>query len=175
MGKGQSSTPNELKFIYEMLAEGYSDTDILAKYEDLEKHGKLGSLPSRQDVRFIRQKRKEYEAAEKVLQGKLKLYTDPSIAQARDEHNTEIRALIEQWKLEMKTPRIDEMFLNIEGEVQLNYSTHDYQFNPLFECIKEHLPVDELWRNYAQWKDKFMKYFQTCTKLIKIIEHRLFG
>ena len=44
MGKGQSPTPNELKFVYELLAEGYSDTDILAKYEELKRHGKLGSI-----------------------------------------------------------------------------------------------------------------------------------
>ena len=78
MGKGKSPTPNELKFVYELIAEGWNDTDILAKYEELKNHGKLGSLPERQDVRFIRQRRKEFETAQKVFEGKLKSRSVPS-------------------------------------------------------------------------------------------------
>ena len=76
MGKGQQPTPNELKFIYEMISEGYSDTDILSKYDELKKHGKLVSLPYREDIRFIRQRRKEYDTrsgGEKNLSGLLNL------------------------------------------------------------------------------------------------------
>ena len=32
MGKGKSPGPEELKFVYEMIADGYSDKDILAKF-----------------------------------------------------------------------------------------------------------------------------------------------
>jgi long-chain acyl-CoA synthetase len=64
---GQSATPEELQFIYKSLDEGYSDTDILKKYDDLRIHGKLGSLPYRQDVRFIRQKRRESFLTKRII------------------------------------------------------------------------------------------------------------
>lgn len=79
MGKGKSPTPNELKFIYEMIAEGSYDTDILAKYDEMKKHGRLGSLPYRTDIRFVRQRRKEYETAQKVLEGRLKAKSVPDL------------------------------------------------------------------------------------------------
>ena len=64
MGKGNQPTPEELKFVYKMLDEGYSDADILGKYEELKRHGNLGSLPYRYANRFIRQRRKEFEVKE---------------------------------------------------------------------------------------------------------------
>ena len=60
MGKGQSPTADELEFVYSLMAQGYSDTDIIKKYEELQRHGSLGALQFRQDVRFIRQRRKEF-------------------------------------------------------------------------------------------------------------------
>ena len=44
----------------------------MAKYDELERHGKLGSLQYRTDIRFIRQRRKEYDAAEEILKPTLK-------------------------------------------------------------------------------------------------------
>ena len=95
MGKGQSPTPSELKFIYTLLAEGYSDADILAKYQELEKHSKLGSLPYREDIRFIRQRRKEFETARGIFEETLKQVADPILTKAREEHYTKIHSIIE--------------------------------------------------------------------------------
>jgi hypothetical protein len=86
MGKGQSPTADELKFVYDLLAQGYSDTDIIGKYEELNRHDKLGTLQSRQDVRFIRQRRKEFEAARAVLEGHIKKSENPLILDAKREH-----------------------------------------------------------------------------------------
>ena len=49
----------------------------MAKYQELKRHGKLGSLPYRQDVRFVRQRRKEYETDQKILEGKFKTKSVP--------------------------------------------------------------------------------------------------
>lgn len=84
MGKGQSPTPNELQFIYTLLSEGYSDADILVNYSELKNHGNLGSLPYREDIRFIRQRRKEYEAVKKVLETEFKVKADARFAKHRD-------------------------------------------------------------------------------------------
>ena len=176
MGKGQSSTPSELKFIYEMLAEGYSDTDILAKYKDLEKHGKLGSLPSRQDVRFIRQKRKEYEAAEKVLQAKLKLYADPALAQARDEHLAQLHKYIEEWITHiLMPPDINQFpFDELKGYFCIDDAMwlQDAFFNedisrPIDECLKQHLPYTDLWGNTKSILETFGDYYDKCKLLIQ--------
>ena len=68
MGKGQGPAPSELKFVYKILAEGYSDTDILAKYEDLNKHGKLGSLPYRSPrPPFYKTAKEGIEAVQRIL------------------------------------------------------------------------------------------------------------
>ena len=86
MGKGQSPTADELKFVYDLLAQGYSDTDIIGKYEELNRHGKLETLQLRQDVRFIRQRRKEFEAARTVLEGHIRKSESPLIMDAKREH-----------------------------------------------------------------------------------------
>ena len=44
MGKGQSPTADELQFVYRLLAQGYSDTDIIKKYEELQRHGNLEAI-----------------------------------------------------------------------------------------------------------------------------------
>lgn len=85
MGKGTNPTPDELEFVYQLICNGNLDTDILAKYEELKKHGKLGNLPFRQDKRFPRQRRKEYEAAKRVLERELKVKADPRLKKHRDD------------------------------------------------------------------------------------------
>ena len=86
MGKGQSPTTDELKFIYDLLAQGYSDADIIKEYEELRRQGKLGALQFRQDIRFIRQRRIEFETARIVLEGDIKKIVDPVVPKRREEH-----------------------------------------------------------------------------------------
>jgi hypothetical protein len=94
MGKGQSPTADELNFVHGLIEEGYSDTDIIKKYEDLQRHGNLGSLPFRQDVRFVRQRRKELEATKAVLGGHLKA-VDPLIVKRKEEHFNHMAQILE--------------------------------------------------------------------------------
>lgn len=146
MGKGQSPTPNELKFIYEMLAAGYSDTDILANYDELKKHGKLGGLPCREDVRFIRQRRKEFEAARSILEDTIKQQADPALAKARDEHFAEIRHLIASLLDIARTPYVIEVTLSNKDfpyfmeKVYSSFELKRIEDNVLFQCLRSHLP-----------------------------------
>ena len=102
MGKGQSPTQDELKFIYGLLNSGFSDIDILARYEELKHHDKLGSLPYRQDVRFIRQRRKEFEAARVIVEAGIMRATDPTPLKTQSEHQDDIRNIIIEWQTSIR-------------------------------------------------------------------------
>lgn len=86
MGKGKSPTSEELEFIYRLFTEIVGDSDVVRKYDELEQHGKLGSLPFRHDIRFIRQRRREFEAARRVLEEDFRRRADPVLAERRKEH-----------------------------------------------------------------------------------------
>ena len=161
MGKQAGPSPEELELIFNCFARGLSDREVLDEIQDTE-------FPVR-NPRFMRERRREFNAARKVLEVTLEQQIDPTLAKAKEEHNAEIRALIEEWKDAIKTPKIDEMSLNLEGNLTLPFSTHEYQFHPLFKCLKEHLPRTNLWQNYSLWKNKIPDYFDSCKKLIKKI------
>lgn len=167
MGKGQSPTPNELKFVYELLAEGFSDVDILAKYDELNKHGKLGSLPYREDVRFIRQRRKEYESARRVLEHTFKEQTDPSLVKAQEEHFAEIRNLIEQWLLALPE---GVPLSNSNKTTSITYNSLPSEINKfkgalLYDCLHEHLKDAILWQKYSAWEAMYAQYIECCFRL----------
>lgn len=172
MGKGQSPTQNELKFIHELLAKGYSDTDILAKYEELKKHGKLGSLPYRQDVRFVRQRRKEFESSRTILEDTIKRLEDPSVAKAREEHHAEIRAIVEKWLkvFPCEIPLFAEQFekdkrLWFFGLNNLPLEVNNVCNDPFFKVVREHLQSEDLWKKYSDWETMWAELVETCEKV----------
>lgn len=162
MGKGQSPTREELEFVYQHFLQGCSDAEILKKYEESKKHGKLGSMPYRTDVRFIRQRRKEYEAARKILEGHLKRQVDPIAARAKEEHLAEIRSLIEEWRNRLDTS----WFGTISFETP-SRPMQDLEHNPLFSSLEEHLPFPNLWQDYSVWTAKMENYVDGCKELLK--------
>jgi hypothetical protein len=85
MSKNPKPTAEELKFIYQMILNGYEDSDILAEYGRLYGLGQL-MFPYRTDKRFIRECRKELETALEVAQEHLKKQVDPTIVKRREEH-----------------------------------------------------------------------------------------
>jgi len=93
MGKGLSPTREELEFIYNLFLQGCRDPEVLKEYEELRKHGKLGALPYRQDIRFVRQRRKEFEVLRALLELRVKQQLDPALAQRRKEHWDELATL----------------------------------------------------------------------------------
>jgi hypothetical protein len=159
MGRGQSPSADELKLIYGLLDEGYSDTDILAKYDDLNKHGKLGSLPYRTDKRFIRQRRKEFEAARAILESSIKMHTDPLVVKAREAHLSEIRDVMQEWFNALDKPILP--FYNEKSK----FGVYDVEANVLFNCLKEHLPSPGLWLTYSQLLDNVAEYWSHWGKM----------
>ncbi len=84
MSKNPKPTTEELRFVYDLILRGYEDTDILAEYANLYDKGTL-MFPCRTDKRFVRERRKELDAAKEVLQGQLKA-VDPINVKKREEH-----------------------------------------------------------------------------------------
>jgi len=161
MGKQAGPSPEELEFIFEGFTRGLSDREVLDEMQDTE-------FPLRKP-RFIRDRRKAFNAAGKVLEITLKQQGDPVLTKAREDHFSDIRNLIEEWKDDVHTPRVDEMSLTREGYLKLPFSKLEYQFNPLFDCLREHLPLPALWQNHSLWIHKIPDYFNSCQNIIKEI------
>lgn len=89
MSRNPKPTAEELKFVYQMILNGYDDSDILAEYARLYDDGQL-MFPYRTDRRFIRQCRKELDAASAVLQEHLNKQVDPTMVKHREEHFAEL-------------------------------------------------------------------------------------
>jgi len=160
MGHGQSPTPEELKFIYNLFLEGYSDADVLKEYEELRKHGKLGARPYRQDIRFVRQRRKEFDVLRELLELRVKQQLDPALEKAREDHLNNIRAQIENWKGCVCVRDIATIDPN---NFPCNYSSiprswQDLETEPLFNALRQHLPFPDLWSNWDAWKERYSKY-----------------
>jgi len=156
MGHGQSPTPEELKFIYNLFLEGYSDAEVLKKYEEPRKEGKLGALPYRQDIRFVRQRRKEFEVLRALLELRIKQQLDPALEKAREDHLNNIRAQIESWKGYICVRDIAAIDPGEYSSIPLSWQ--DLDNKPLFNVLKQHLPFDELWNNWDTWKERCIKY-----------------
>ncbi|MFC1967124.1 hypothetical protein ACFLV2_00550 [Chloroflexota bacterium] len=84
MSRNSRPTTEELKFVYGLILKGDNDADILAEYAQLYESAQL-LFPYRTDKRFIRERKKELEAAREVLQKDLKA-VDPIIVRRKEEH-----------------------------------------------------------------------------------------
>jgi hypothetical protein len=167
MGQGQSPTSEELKFIYNLLRQGYSDADIIRQYRELKQKGKLGSLPERQDIRFIRQRRKEYEVARTVLEPHLQKLADPIIAKAREEHLNSIHSLIAEWFSVLDYPKeVSDLSMDKPHKDRLYKAMTNIEANAFFECLKSHIPSDGLWQSYAFFARKYPDYLNLGSELI---------
>ena len=161
MGRQPGPSPEELEFIFECFTRGLSDREVLDDMQDTD-------FPVR-NPRFIRDRRREFNAAGKVLEVTLKQEIDPVLVRAKQEHMDNIRGLIEEWRDAVETPKIDKMSLTGEGYLRLPFSKLEYQFNPLFNCLREHLAFPTLWQNHSLWIRKIPSYFDSCKNLIKEI------
>ena len=85
MSRNPKPTAEELKFVYQLILNGYEDADILAEYARLYDDGRL-MFPYRTDKRFIRECKKELETALEVAQEHLKKKVDPIIVKRKEEH-----------------------------------------------------------------------------------------
>jgi hypothetical protein len=85
MSKNPKPTIEELRYIYQKILAGSNDADILAEYASKYDSGQL-MFPYRTDTRFLRERRREMEAAQEVLEEYIKRKVDPVISQRRQEH-----------------------------------------------------------------------------------------
>jgi len=132
------------RMLLDMEEKGLSDKEIREKYgiadnRTLRKH--LGLAEKERDVR---------EARIKIL------------ADNQAQHLAEIRTTIEQWKGSLATPWFGAISLETEPS-----PTGVLEGNPLFKCLKEHLPFPTLWRDYSSWKEKVENYIDSCKKLLE--------
>jgi hypothetical protein len=87
---------------------------------------------------------------------------DPVFQKAREAHLNEIRSLIDDWWPEINAPEIFQVGLDFSGFILSENS-------PLYEGVKEHLPLPSFWQDYSNWKINRLKYIDTCKELRKQI------
>jgi len=85
MGKNPGASEEELEFIFKCLADNLPDRTVL---EELESE----SFPKR-GIRFIADRRREFNAAKRVLRAKLEKEIDPIVVQSKQKHYEELTEL----------------------------------------------------------------------------------
>jgi hypothetical protein len=83
----------------------------------------------------------------------------PYLEDAQKKHLNEIEETIKHWKDVIITPEI--YVFNPSTSSQLN----SIESQPLFCCLKKHLPYSILWQDYANWKSKIQEYLTISDKL----------
>jgi len=82
-------------------------------------------------------------------------------------HHAEIRALIEQWKNNFRTPRPDEVYLGTLSPVDTIMA------NPIFISLRDHLPFPTLWKNHLVYVKKLDDYIDGCNKLREEVKKKV--
>lgn len=79
---------DELRFIYKMIIDGYSDSDIREKYNTLHETGDI-RFPLRSES-YIGEKRQEMEVAVQILKDGITTMLNPLIAKQKEEHQKQL-------------------------------------------------------------------------------------
>jgi hypothetical protein len=87
--QGVKIEPEELRFIYKLVIDGYSDAAILEEYINLHEAGKL-DFPLRNSEEFIEDRRQEMEVAVQILKDGIKTMIQPLIAKQKEEHQIQL-------------------------------------------------------------------------------------
>ncbi len=74
-------------------------------------------------------------------------------------HHAEIRALIDQWKNNCRTPRPDEVYPGTISHMDT------IKANPIFISLRDHLPFPTLWSNHLVYVKKLDDYIAGCNNL----------
>ncbi len=89
MNENGKIEPEELRFIYRLIFEDSSDSDILNEYIHLDDIGEL-NFPLRTDAGFIKDRRQEMAIASEVLKDSIKKIVKPFISKQREEHYAQL-------------------------------------------------------------------------------------
>lgn len=92
VGKGDKVEPEELRFIYKLVIDGYSDAAILDEYSRLHEAGQH-DFPLRTSEEFIIDRRREMEVAVQILKDGIKTIISPLIAKQKEEHQIQLREI----------------------------------------------------------------------------------
>ena len=162
MGRQSKPTPEELRFVYDLILNGYSDRDVLEEYCSLYESGLL-KFPFRTDPRFVKDRRKELQAAAEVLQEELKKRVDPIIAERRQQHFDQLAGIAstllgediykkepdpswEEYGGSLPPPLSDWMTNEqLTGQLRDNWdgALVTYQYNQWdFDCLVSHLKAE---------------------------------
>ncbi len=90
-------TVEELEFVYDLITRGYDDASILAEYAKGYVAGTL-MFPYRMDNRFVRARRKELEAAKKVVGAKTPTGREPLVSEAQRKHTEDLLELAREFR-----------------------------------------------------------------------------
>ncbi len=86
---GNKVDQEELRFIYKLISDGYSDLDILKEYASLHDNGDT-RFPLRASEDFIRDRRREMEVAVQILKDGIKTMLNPLIMKQKEEHQKQL-------------------------------------------------------------------------------------
>jgi hypothetical protein len=136
------------RMLLDMEEKGLSDKEIREKYGIA-------------DNRTLRKHLGLAEKEREVRESRIKILSDN-----QTEHLAEIRTTIGQWKDSLMTPWFGVISLETESHL-----TGLLEANPLFNCLREHLPFPTLWRDYSSWKEKVENYIDSCKKLLEETRH----
>jgi hypothetical protein len=89
MNENELLGTEELRYIYKLILDGRSDSDILNMYVTLKDKGE-DAVPFRADIDFIKNKRKEMEIVSEVLRDSLKEIVNISVPKQREGHLAQI-------------------------------------------------------------------------------------
>lgn len=173
MPKGEGVTLEELKFVWRLIPKDYSDKAILNEYDRLARCGKL-AFPLRTDIRFVRRRRAEYQAAKEILQPYLEGQVDPVLAERKREHwdslVEEAKKLRQELYSAIASRRLVELepggrvlssgegaawfFHEVGGKPKIRLTVEDDKPFSLFRGLLEHLDAEflEFSKRLERWR-----------------------
>lgn len=91
---------------------------------------------------------------------KLERVRERQLEEATTAHMAEIRGVIKRWKDNIQ---VSSFAIGVDALV----SCRSLEREQLFNCLKAHLPLESLWRNYENWKDKHVNYVGWGKRLLE--------
>lgn len=187
MGKQPGPSAEELEFIFGCFLRGLSDAEVLYEMEDTD-------FP-RREKRFIRERRRHFEAARKVLTREELARADCVVtADELARHRQDIKALAERLEQELQVPSARDIFslplreeypyhgilswrLTAQGAVDVSLPLErDAGLKPVRHSLLRHLESGgfaEATSKLGQWKDECAQYLTQCYKLLEAIHAAL--
>jgi len=165
MSKNPKPTGEELKFVYDLILKGNSDSDILEEYSQLYDAGTL-MFPYRTDKRFIRERRKELDLVLEILQNYNKKILDPIILENRKKHYEHLAEIANTlWPININVvPNIEDSKEPLTGDCEYlvgEYESADtgpFNLKQLSNMLEEN-HTEALQRFGIKCVDQFEKHF----------------